>query len=296
MSDYILKQYCHTSTTGDDDNFNEQIPLSSDCCKSFRQAGDRRIDDPTNFTAQVDQGFTYNFEPGINYYCRCCIRRNTYGQTIGVNISLANCVQAAGGESWTIESEQFIKNVNIASDDKGSQCQVSFIFNPMIAFNSLIFRIVRDTYDLTTGPRSIQIIYQELDEIKTRIVNERHDGIKKLMKLGVQSRPGLAMCINGEEIHTSRAGIYELNNGVLPVTFFSVVCPRVNTPNTQEDFETIQNQINAQCNIIDADYKDGKITKQQRAMAYQAIQGQSIMDKNKTAKIDDFILDYIYEK
>jgi hypothetical protein len=43
-----------------------------------------------------------------------------------------------------------------------------------------------------------------------------------LQKIGVQSEPGLLMCINGEEIHVGQSGIYEPIKSV-PVTFIGFV-------------------------------------------------------------------------
>ena len=86
--------------------------------------------------------------------------------------------------------------------------------------------MVRNISDFET-PRRTRFCYQELGRIKNLIASSggkiKCGGDGKIFKLGVQSRPGFMMCINGEEIHISRTGIYEINNGVLPITFFCAV-------------------------------------------------------------------------
>ena len=47
-------------------------------------------------------------------------------------------------------------------------------------------------------------------------------------KIGVQSKPGFYMCINGEPIRVGKSGVYEINNG-LNISFFG-------TPITDEHF------------------------------------------------------------
>ena len=41
------------------------------------------------------------------------------------------------------------------------------------------------------------------------------DNKTALKQIGIQSRPGLLMSINGEGIKVGRSGIYEINNGVM---------------------------------------------------------------------------------
>lgn len=46
-------------------------------------------------------------------------------------------------------------------------------------------------------------------------------GTLKASKIGVQSKPGFLMCINGEAIRVGKTGVYEINNGV-PISFFGI--------------------------------------------------------------------------
>lgn len=36
----------------------------------------------------------------------------------------------------------------------------------------------------------------------------------RLKQIGVQSAPGLPMCIDGEQVRVGRSGIYEINHGI----------------------------------------------------------------------------------
>ena len=59
-------------------------------------------------------------------------------------------------------------------------------------------------------------IYNVIDYLTT-IINK-----SALLQIGVQSAPGLLMCINGEEIRVGRSGLYEILNGY-KVTFIGFI-------------------------------------------------------------------------
>ena len=65
-----------------------------------------------------------------------------------------------------------------------------------------------------TYGRICNIYIDRLDEVYN-VINYLNPLINKssLLQIGVQSAPGLLMCINGEEIKVGRSGLYEILNG-----------------------------------------------------------------------------------
>ena len=189
------------------------------------------------------------------------------------NVKLINAEEIEAGV-FQISQEQLIKRCQVGATSEGNYSDwVEFecIFHPFVSFNKILFQLSRTTQDFLE-PRFPKIIYQELGEIKNVIT--QLSGINKFLKIGVQSRPGLMMCINGEEIHTSRAGIYEVKSGILPIHFFSVVEASNNSAlnNTKETMQT-------EC----------------ETMTDEEVNSIAILDTNDTPNIDSFVLDYMYE-
>lgn len=159
--------------------------------------------------SQMRDSYVYGFElsPGSNYYFKGFIKKKQNPQVFEVAL-----LQVSGE---TKEAEQYIKTITIEGQRENAPnwvC-VEFLFTPVLNFNSIIFKLNRNQ----SGDGDPVIIYQELASIVNIIPN------KTLSKIGVQANPGVMMCINGEEIRMSRTGLYEIRNGVIPVTFFSVV-------------------------------------------------------------------------
>ena len=53
-----------------------------------------------------------------------------------------------------------------------------------------------------------------ISNIITDYLNPYIENMGRLKQIGVQSHPGLEMCINGEMIRVGRTGIYEINHGI----------------------------------------------------------------------------------
>ena len=152
-----------------------------------------------------------------HYYFHGKIKRLNTEQTF--NIKLVNDT-TSGSETENVD--QYIKTIKVAPKGSGLSewADVEFIFTPIITFDSILFELQRTIADYTS-PRQPIIFYEELSIINNIIPTQIKDGVK-LIKLGVQSRPNLLMCIEGEEIRTCRTGIYELKNGIITINFFSV--------------------------------------------------------------------------
>ena len=155
-----------------------------------------------------------------NYYFHGYIKRMNTVQTFQIKLAYID---------ETNYTEQYIKEIVVAAYENEEASvedmwvEVEFIFTPLTNFNCILFELARVQEDYIKARVPI-IVYEELSEIKN-ILNSKlfPVGANKLIRIGVQSRPSLMMCINGEEIRTSRTGVYELKNGIITVSFFSVV-------------------------------------------------------------------------
>ena len=182
--------------------------------------------------------------------------------------------------------EQYIKTIYITQKNDGNNwVDVEFIFTPIQNFDTILFEMVRTTEDfnveqiITIGGinyhyygRKAYIGYVELSQIND-IISQKIKNNVELLKIGVQSRPGLLMCINNEGIRTSRSGIYELKEGIMKIYSFSVV-------NASKETETgVQDWM--------SDIEDGQ------TILSQCFFNNTIYPKARA--IDNFTLDYIYE-
>ena len=145
---------------------------------------------------------------------------------------------------------------------------VELVFTPFVNFDTILFKLQRSVVDYDANTcRYPTIVYQELSEINNLLSSFN---IKSLYKLGVQSRPGFLMCINGEEIRTGKTGIYELKDGFITINFFSAVA-------AAKEPSELEEALNEQPSTFT---KSGCVC---------------LFDKNKERVIDNFSLDYVYK-
>lgn len=215
-----------------------------------------------------------------NYYYHGKIKELSSNQII--NIYLVTATKTQGSTSYTIgEVMQFIKQVNIIAGDetKSQWADIECTFTPYDgSFNAILFELNRTATDdyTTAGPRYTLMIHTEISIIKNLLTNPISIGNNsKVLKLGVQSRPNLVMCINGEEIRTSRTGIYEIRNGIVPITFFSIVTGAFNTDVHQKELD-----LNVEWNT----------------RPHNEIQSACLIDKLSTRVTDSFTMDYMYRQ
>lgn len=190
-----------------------------------------------------------------HYYFHCKIRKMNSAQEFDIKLINFNS---------TDNAEQYLKTITVAGGSITEWVDFEFIFTPFVRFDTILFKLKRTEEDYTGQARKPVISYEELSEINNIIVDNRFLGVSsgELLKLGIQSRPSLMMCINGEEIRSYRSGIYELKDGSVIVNFFSVV--------------------NAAENVNPIDYST--ITT-----------SRCFFNVAKTRIIDGFTLDYLYE-
>lgn len=217
------------------------------------------------------------FNNNNNYYFHGKIKRMNSNQVF--TIKLVNFSSN--------DLEQYIKKVTVGGGDPHEWVDIEFVFKPYSTFDTILFELQRTAEDYSDEVRYPIIIYEEVSLINNMIIRKVGSGIE-LLKIGVQSVPGLLMCINGEEIRTSRSGIYELRDGVINVNFFSVVAA---AQETTTELETTINTVNEQWDVANA-----LPTPTQRAQEKAAIGSKNLLGTTKTREIENFVLDYLYKE
>ena len=257
---------------------------------------------------------------GNNYYFHGKIkRRSLYTQSFDVKLIKST---ASSSDDY---QEQYITHLDVEgaanevyneNNIEDTWADVEFIFSPIIDFDTIVFELNRNANDFILFTRYPTIAYEELSEIKNsinHITGEEKD--KSIVKIGVQSRPNLLMCINGEAIRTSKTGIYELKNGIITMSFFSVCSPskelhtEIRDPfptDIQNDFnmkewmfyvnQTIQqyeNEWNSKSKHTSDDIST--MTNYEKGLLSRCFFDTSKEYNKKAAKeIDAFTLDYLY--
>ena len=272
---YIIGQYNHNSASADDATFI--TPITSGVVKRKEETDSAGIAEESTFSDECISGL--NLTTGNYYYFRTQVKRMTSTQVF--NIKLIN---------YEVEGvnkiEQFIKQVTVRGGDREEWVSIELIFHPVVTFDTILFQLQRTIEDYREFSRYPKIDYQQLGIINN-IIPDKVGTEQPLLKIGVQSRPGLVMCINGEEIHTSRSGIFELRNGIVPANTFSVVNAAQETTTTIDDWKT---SINEQIETIE----NSSMTIPEKEAAYANIQSRCFFGTPKKYEIDAFTLDYMY--
>ena len=281
---YIIGQYNHNSASGDDASFI--TPIRSGRVARKDNSGDTGVIGNAISTFSDECITDLNLTSSKYYYFRCQVKRMVDAQTF--TIKLINYETTA-----TTNVEQFIKQITIRGGDREEWVNVEFIFHPVIQFDTILFQLQRTVMDYRQFARYPKIAYQQLGSINS-IIDSKIDTGVSLLKIGVQSHPGLAMCINGEEIHSSRTGIFELKNGVIPIDFFSVVNPATEVNQDPTDINSVEGwklDINEQIEAIE---NDPTLTIEEKEAMYRAINSKCFFGTEKIYAIDAFTLDYMY--
>jgi len=281
---YIIGQYNHNKVSGDDNTFID--PIVSGTVARRANSGDIGISGGSlnPFTDECIRNL--NLLTSKYYYFRCQVKRMTSEQIF--TIKLVNFEQSSAGDV-----EQFIKQITIRGGDREEWVSIDFIFHPIVQFDTILFQLQRTIDDYRQFSRYPKIAYQQLGSINNIINTKIGNGVT-LLKIGVQSHPGLSTCVNGEEIRTSRSGIFEVRNGVIPVSFFSVVNPAIEENTDIDDRNSVDGwkaYINQQIENIE---NDSSLTPAQKEAMYKAIDCKCFFGTPKIYSIDAFTLDYMY--
>lgn len=282
---YVLGQYNKNKNVPDDDIF--MTPILSGTPARRESGGDSGVEAVSNiFSDECIRVDTLSNTK--NYYFHGKIKRMTSNQTFYIKL-----VNYEDPTSMEENIEQYLKTITISKGDPDEWVDIEFIFSPLVSFDCILFELQRTVDDYRTEIRYPLIAYEELSEINNIISARIVDGAK-LIKVGVQSRPGLLMCINGEEIRTCRTGIYELKNGIMTVSFFSV-CSALKEDSS--DMADWINQVNDEVNEIIREREAGEITAEEAERRKAAINSVCFFGSAKQKRsIDSFTLDYMYRE
>lgn len=268
---YMIGQYHHTDSTGDDSNF--LTPITGGTVSRTNALSSSAFSDECirNITLTA----------GEYYYFTCQIKKMLSVQTFNVHMIYLT------DSAISNVSSQFVKTITIPGGDIEEWVPVEFTLAPIFNFNAILFELNRTNEDYRVAVRYPKIAYQQLGHINS--LTSRVNGAP-FLKIGVQSKPGLNMCINGEEIHVGRTGIFELRDGTIPISFFSIVNPATEVDSTLEDWKL---DINEQINEIE---EDPSLTPTQKEAAYAAINSRQFFGTTKYYKINNFTLDFLYDE
>lgn len=220
---------------------------------------------------------------GSNYYFHARIKRLSSDQVFYVY--LVNYEETGIDEDV---KTQYLKTITVQGGGEGEWVDFELIFTPLIQFDCLLFQLQRTIEDYREGTRYPTIVYEELSIVKNMISSKIKQGIG-LIKMGVQSHPGLMMCINGEEIHIGRTGTYEVRNGIITVEFFSVVEAAVENINGTNPLRVNGNKVTI------TEYLD-YLANLPTVTSATATNSKCIFSNSKLRSIDAFTLDYMYEE
>lgn len=229
------------------------------------------------------------FRPEEVYFFRCDIQRKPYEQIFYV--SLYNSV---GSDSSTEENpKQFLKKIIVAPGSFSEWVTYDFVFVPIaldtelrVEFDSILFELQLSPNDFIDGSKISHIIYRQLGTVNN-IINKCTER-DSILKLGIQSHPGLSLCINREEMKLSRTGIFELRDGVLPIDFFSVIV------GGEESFEEEMEEYKQ--TLKEAFEAVSEKTEKEKREKYAEYESIAYVDEVEFGKADAFTLDYGYEE
>lgn len=130
----------------------------------------------------------------------------------------------------TIDNVQEVKTLKVAAGT--GKISFELIFNPNSKYNQLIFELQRlaldfylDNGDGTSGRKmEINILeFSKIINIVDSYLKGKFSGLTKLKKIGLQGPPGLMFVLDGEEIRIGRAGVYELYNDNIEISYIGFI-------------------------------------------------------------------------
>lgn len=165
-----------------------------------------------------------SFNPNSSYYLSFNVSRlASYNQNIKVYLK---------NSSATNNSIQILKTCNVTKGSTSYQEFFELVFTPNNTYTDIVFELQRDNSDYSitnsdgTYGRKMNISIVDCSKITNILTSLESQTLKRI---GVQGPPGLIMCINGEEVHIGRSGIYELNVGIDITSLGFVIKPSSQT-------------------------------------------------------------------
>lgn len=155
---------------------------------------------------------------------RIAVARFNRETTVTVKLAKENVSPLATTNVQTVAS--LVVPAAVTAEERSVPVMFDIMITPSDSYAQLIFAIDRDGQDFTETPRawipSQSFMIESFGTISNIIPSLDIENKGRLKQIGVQSRPGLEMCINGEMIRVGRSGIYEINHGV-DITFIGFI-------------------------------------------------------------------------
>ena len=109
------------------------------------------------------------------------------------------------------EHQEKINQSTISISDIRSKWKViELIFTPYVSSNILVFELRRVSYDHNHSGRIVKINQTDYDLASVNNILP----VTTAEKIGIQSRPGSYLVINGEGMRVGKSGILEINSGI----------------------------------------------------------------------------------
>ena len=236
---YILGQYNHNKI--DKKNWIQVIQDDYEIKEILNRDNSSNNDIPF-----IDIGFylknNISFILGQTYYCHCKIKKQEESQKITLKLINYTDDNNSNFEEDEVKYEQYIKTINIQKGEN-QWVDIEFIFTPEgNNFNTILFHLTRTNLDyISDNPRKTIIAFLEVSTVSNiQDIFPVNEG-RLLLKMGLQSRPGLKTVINREEIYIGRTGVYEIKDGEIKINFISLIAPSINK--TNEQLKDINNSI-----------------------------------------------------
>lgn len=299
---YRISQYNYSPNSSEPDSDKKFISVidSSDIWKAAKintlvDSNSNVILGATNTEecVKLESGKALNSEN--IYYLHAKIKRLTTDMTIYVQ--LTNYTPTAAQRTT-----QYLQTINIQRGDSSEWYDFEIIFKPLTDnFNCIVFQLQRTVADFSgDGYRIPIILYEELSIVKNFKTNLTDN---RIIKMGIQARPGVLMCINGQEIHIGKNGIYEIRNGIIYVDYFSIVKAATEiegeaTPINGEDKMMVNGEsikIHKNCYSLDQFLYEMANSKKYENLQEGETYSECIFNHPKERTINAFTIDYMYE-
>lgn len=163
-----------------------------------------------------------------NYYIRFKIYKQ-WDTAQKITVKLINTEKIS-------DNVQTLDTIDISKGQEEDYATFEMIIAPNANYNQIKFelnRIVEDYNIVNSDGTYGRIVLAEVEVLSEvyNVVDFLNPAIENkgtLKQIGIQSQPGLLMCIDGEEIRVGRSGIYEINNGISIKFIGFIVAPNDN--------------------------------------------------------------------
>lgn len=289
---YIVKQYNFNKNNSS--NIEEDlIKLDTTACKATRIVLSTGNTDIAEECVKISTD--NNFNSQNTYYLHAKIKRMDSDFTLKIQLYNYN--------DRSIQS-QFLKTVDILKKNGEELYELWYdfeiIFKPSSNnFNCVVFQMERTSTDIISNYRIPFIVYEELSLVKNFKNTLTTNIDSRIVKFGIQANPGTLMCINGQEIHVGKSGIYEIRNGIIYLDYFSIIKSAIeddsgDNHNYNRYVDTYFQGIATFEELLEK-FSDFSENSPPISSDPNVTYSQCIFGHKKIRNLDSFTIDYMYE-